>query len=536
MKPERTPEEKAEIRAIHSGFQVAGGVAFVACALAGGYLLFGGKAAAPNWLFGGAPAAPRGGRWSNRACAVDFAEWGSSPFARARREGKLVLLFLGPEYSAATKRAAAETFGDPGVAAMIAARFIPVRVDSAASPDLDRRYRVRGWPTVALLTSDGDLVDAGSSMAPETFLRWAGAVADRAADPGRLARLTAESVERRREAAAALTRVAAPPTPREAEGRALQLLLSAWDPKRRTFDVDGPRFPRFERAAALGTLKAAWAQELSSVMTAGDWLFLDPRDGGARRSAGPDGEVLAREETAQTQAAALDAFCPDQEVAARRVLGFVSGPFSPKDAPPRYLGWIGGYALTKNFFEATDGPDLEQVAHDGWRPLGPAVLGDEAELARAVLTCRAASAADRARAFAVVGRAAKDFNARARVKDVRLLLDDALGVGAALIAAGRIADASRVRGYVEENLSAGSFYWDRRATGVLPPETDRVADPALNARALAFLQRLAAALPAGAQRDAVKGRAAVLLAWLAARADALDPAVWAALIAGQSSR
>jgi hypothetical protein len=534
VKRERTPEEKEEIRAIHSGFQVAGGFAFVACALAGAFLVFGGRGDAPNWLFGGAAAVPRGGRWSNRPSTVAFAQWGTEPFARAARERKLVLLFLGPEYSAAVERAAAETFGDPRVGAMVAARFVPVRVDSAEFPDLDRRYRARGWPTIALLTSDGDLVDAGSSMTPETFLRWAGALADRAAAPGRLARLAADGAERRRAEAAARARTADAPTPREAEGRALQLLLGSWNLKRRSFDAEGPRFPRFERVAALSALNADWARELGAQAAAGDLLFLDPRDGGAVRSLGPGGDLLAREQTAGEQAAALDALCAGDEGAAKRVLGFVAGPLAPKDAPPRYAGWLGGYALTKKFFEATDGADFDAVARDGWRPVGAARLGDEGELARAVLSCREASAADRARARAVARRAGRDFDARARVKDARLLLDDALGVGGALVAAGRATDADRVRRYMEENFADGACYLDRRATGVLPPETDRLADPELNARALEFLRRVAAALPAGAERDAVVRRQESLLRWLAARADALDPAVWAALVGGSN--
>jgi len=528
VKAERTPEEKAEIRAIHSGFQVAGGVGFVVCALAAAYVLFGGRAAAPDWLFGGAPAAPRGGRWSNRTSAVDFAEWGVEPFARARREGKLVLLFLGPEYSAATKRAQSEIFGDPGVAALTAARFVPVRVDSAEYPDLDRRYRARGWPTIALLTSDGDLVDAGSSMAPATFLRWAGEISERAAQPGGLARLAEAGVARRRAAAADLVRVAAVPTARAAEGAAQQKLMSAWDGKRRTFDADGPRFPRFERVAALAALKAPWANALAAQAAAGDRSFLDGRDGGARRSEGPDGGVLAREQTAQEQAAALDAFCPLEPAAARRVLDFVAGPFAPKG---RVLGWQAGYALTPKFFEATDGADFDAVAKDGWRPLGDARLADEAELARAVLDCGVAAPADRKRAAAAARRALKDFDARARVKDVRLLLDDALAVGAAQLSVGDAAGAARVRRYIDDNFASGPFYFDRRATGVLPPETDRIADPELNARSLSFLLRLQAALPAGAEKDAVLRRADALRTWLSARADALDPAVWAALVA-----
>src|SRR5208282_5835408 len=109
-------------------------------------------------------------------------------------------------------------------------------------------------------------------------------------------------------------------------------------------------------------------------------------------------------------------------------------------------------------------------------------------------------------------------------RDPRLLLDDALGVGGALLAAGRASDAERVRAWLEANLADGPRYLDRLATGILPREADRIADPALNARACVFLDRLAAALPPGASRDEARSRASALRGWLAARADALDPA------------
>ena len=71
---------------------------------------------------------------------------------------------------------------------------------------------------------------------------------------------------------------------------------------------------------------------------------------------------------------------------------------------------------------------------------------------------------------------------------------------------------------------------DPLATGLLPPEADRIADPVLNARALGFTLKLAAAL-SGSDRAAAVKRAAGLYAWLSGRTESLDPAVWAALAA-----
>jgi uncharacterized protein YyaL (SSP411 family) len=54
------------------------------------------------------------------------------------------------------------TFADPGVEALIAAHFIPVRVDADRRPDINERYNLGGWPTTAFLTSSGDVLSGGT--------------------------------------------------------------------------------------------------------------------------------------------------------------------------------------------------------------------------------------------------------------------------------------------------------------------------------------------------------------------------------------
>lgn|GEM_PF-2446457 len=531
MSGARTPEEKAKSKAVHVGFQIAGGAGWVVSALLAAGVLLSGRGDAPAWLFGrGARGAAGAGAWTNRHAAVAFEDWGTEAFARARREGKLVLLFLAPEFSAPAARMQADVFGNVFAARFAGERFVPVRVDSARFPDLDRRYRARGWPTVALLTADGVALDAGGSMTAEIFQSWAAAVANSAAErPQALARIGVEAYEARRAEAAGRSRSAPPPAAADAAERARSLLLAAWDPEGRTFDREGPRFPRFERLAALAALPAPWARELSSAAAEGAEAFLDPRDGGAYRILGPDGGVIARERLASEQAAALDALCALRPQAAARVLGFVAGPLTPKDSPARYFGWQGGYVLSKNFSSASDGPDFAALERDGFRPLGDARLGENAELARAVLACRASSAPARSHARAVVRRASAQLEAAATRRDPRLLLDDAIAVGEALLVDGRPEEAASARRWMERRFAEGAYYLDRLPTRVLPPETDRLADPALNARALDFLQRLGAALPPGGERASVRQRAEALRGWLAARADSVDPAVWAAL-------
>jgi hypothetical protein len=269
---------------------------------------------------------------------------------------------------------------------------------------------------------------------------------------------------------------------------------------------------------------------LAAEAAKGALTFQDPRDGGFLRAANPDGTPAALEKTAADQAAALDALCVLAPTAARRELAFIAKDFTPEGSPLRWRGWQAGYALDARRFAASDGANFDRFRAEGWRETGSARLGEDAELSRAVLECPAASPAMKARARRVALRAAADFAEAARARDPRLLLDDAVALGPALLAAGEPGMAREVWRWMERALAEGPAYLDRLATGLLPPEADRIADPGLNARALRFARRLAA-VARGEDRRAASLRAEALYAWLSARPDSLDPAVWAALAA-----
>lgn len=530
MKREKTPEEKARSKRANANAMIAVGAVTVACASAGFWILTSGRRDAPDWMFGGRRAARAvAGSWVLRPSAVGFEDWGPEPFVRAKKEGKLVLLFLGPSYNAPTARMASETFGDAEVGALVKARFVPVRVKSEDWPDLDRRYRAGAWPTVAALLPDGVVLDAGSAMAPDLFRRWAGAIADKAAaHPELTARADEEAAARRRAAAADRFRGAAPPPVAAVDQRALDALRLSWDPARRTFDRSGPRFPRFERIAALRGLRAGWAPSLAEEAAKGALIFRDPVDGGFVRSANPDGTPAAREIVASDQAASLEALCGLLPGAARKELRFLDGSFS--SAGPWWRGWDAGWAATVGGDLASDGPAFERLSRKG-RPWGAASLGESADLSRAVLDCAEASAAQKTKARRILARARAEFDSRVRSRDLRLLLDDAVPLGEALLADGDARGALVVWRWIETNLADGPEYVDRLPTGVLPPELDRLPDAALNGRALRFSRKLAAALPAGGDAVAASKRAEALFFWLSARPETLDAAVWARLVA-----
>lgn len=96
---------------------------------------------------------------------IQWLPWGADAFARARGEGKPVLLSITAAWCRACHEMDRTTYADPGVAALIRDRFIPVRVDTDRRPDINERYNLGGWPTTAFLTADGGVL-TGATFVP----------------------------------------------------------------------------------------------------------------------------------------------------------------------------------------------------------------------------------------------------------------------------------------------------------------------------------------------------------------------------------
>jgi uncharacterized protein YyaL (SSP411 family) len=107
---------------------------------------------------------------------VDWYPWGEEALARARDEGRPILLSIG--YSAChwCHVMAHESFEDPVIAALMNAHFVCIKVDREERPDLDDIYMAAtvamnhgqgGWPMTVFLTPDQRPFFAGTYFPPE---------------------------------------------------------------------------------------------------------------------------------------------------------------------------------------------------------------------------------------------------------------------------------------------------------------------------------------------------------------------------------
>lgn len=116
-------------------------------------------------LLVGAPRAARaeGAAWS---------AWSAETFARAKRERRILVVEVSAAWCHWCHVMERETYADPRVAGRLAARFLPVRVDADARPDLAERYAEYHWPATVFLTPDALEVTAlRGYRAPDDFLR-----------------------------------------------------------------------------------------------------------------------------------------------------------------------------------------------------------------------------------------------------------------------------------------------------------------------------------------------------------------------------
>ncbi len=95
---------------------------------------------------------------------IQWREWGEEAFEEARRLDRPILLNIVASWCSFCRELDSTTLSDSAVIEKVSAGFVPIRVDKDRRPDINERYNAGGWPTLAFLTSQGELIAA------ETFL------------------------------------------------------------------------------------------------------------------------------------------------------------------------------------------------------------------------------------------------------------------------------------------------------------------------------------------------------------------------------
>ena len=66
------------------------------------------------------------------------------------------------------------TLSEPSIITIINRDYIPIRVDSDLRPDVNHRYNQNGWPSVVLLSAEGEILWGGVYVPPKQMLYYLG--------------------------------------------------------------------------------------------------------------------------------------------------------------------------------------------------------------------------------------------------------------------------------------------------------------------------------------------------------------------------
>lgn len=95
---------------------------------------------------------------------IDWQRWQTAAFLDAQRRRQPVLLLLEVAWAPACLEAHQRIFARPDVVHAVREWTVPVRVDADWRPDIADRYGLGHWPSLLLLTPEGDVLTGGTRL------------------------------------------------------------------------------------------------------------------------------------------------------------------------------------------------------------------------------------------------------------------------------------------------------------------------------------------------------------------------------------
>lgn len=134
------------------------------------------------------------------ASAFRWSEWSDEAFTEARERNVPVMLFVRASWCRFSNELEKQVLVDPRVQKLLSERFVAIRVDKDRRPDIDARYSKGGWPTLAWLEDDGELLAADNFLEADELVARLELVSDYYARNRELIRARIKEVEELRKA------------------------------------------------------------------------------------------------------------------------------------------------------------------------------------------------------------------------------------------------------------------------------------------------------------------------------------------------
>ena len=110
----------------------------------------------------------------NRAHTINWRTWGEGAFQEAAQQDKPIFLLITSSWCQWCHIMDETTLSETSIITVINTNYIPIRVDSDMRPDVNTRYNQNGWPSVVLLSSEGEILWGGVYVPPKQMLYYLG--------------------------------------------------------------------------------------------------------------------------------------------------------------------------------------------------------------------------------------------------------------------------------------------------------------------------------------------------------------------------
>ncbi|GCE03281.1 DUF255 domain-containing protein [Dictyobacter aurantiacus] len=140
--------------------------------------------ASNSWSFASMPAVFRYSSHPNQAHKIHWRAWSKAAFDEAIQADKPIFLLISSVWSQGCQLMDETTLSEARVIDVINADYIPIRVDSDLRPDINQRYNQNGWPSVLLLSAEGEILWGGMYVPATTLLYYLGYIRRYYADHG----------------------------------------------------------------------------------------------------------------------------------------------------------------------------------------------------------------------------------------------------------------------------------------------------------------------------------------------------------------
>ena len=110
----------------------------------------------------------------HRATLVHWRSWGQDAFQEAEQLDKPIFLVISSSWCQLCHIMDETTLSEPSIITILNRDYVSIRVDSDLRPDVNQRYNQNGWPSVLLLSPEGEILWGGVYVPPKQMLYYLG--------------------------------------------------------------------------------------------------------------------------------------------------------------------------------------------------------------------------------------------------------------------------------------------------------------------------------------------------------------------------